>query len=140
MALAAATVADVDLLTPLEVASSSTLAVTVLRTHLRIQVQNWAGATDDILFGLIPGRAADLGTGVAGQISPASTEYPWMLWDVLHPNGSGAAVDVCTDYVYDVKAKRKMPELTQRLVLSFLNQSAAAKTMEINASVLLALP
>ena len=139
-ALAAATVSDVDLLTPVEVASASTLAVTVMRVHLQIQVQNWAAVTDDILFGLIVGRSADIGTNVAGQISPASTEYPWMLWGELQPAASGAAVDTCAVYTFDVKARRKMPELTQRLALCFLNQSAAAKTFEITSSVLLALP
>jgi len=101
---------------------------------------NWSTTADDLMFGLIVGRAADLGTNVAGQISPFSTEYPWMLWDVLYPGSSGAAISEMSTYRYDVKAKRKMPELTQRLVLSFLNQSAAAKTFEINASVLVALP
>ena len=129
-----------DLLTPLEVASSSTLGITVLRVHLLMQVVNWAQTGDGIMFGLIVGRAADLGTNVAGQVSPFSTEFPWMVWDVMNPDAAGAAVNTVMRYRYDIKAKRKMPELTQRLVLSFLNQSAAAKTININASVLLALP
>jgi hypothetical protein len=43
-------------------------------------------------------------------------------------------------YHYDIKSMRKMPELNQHLVLSVINNSAAAKTYNIIVSVLVALP
>jgi hypothetical protein len=63
-----------------------------------------------------------------------------MYWGALEPQSCGAAISAARSEWFDVKAKRKMPELTQRLVISFFNNSAAAKTVDVISSTLVALP
>ncbi len=139
-ALNAGGVADLDLGAPLEVAGSSLLGVTIMRTRLHYHVRDFAAVADQIETGMIIGRSSDIGVNVAGQVSAATPENDWMLLTVLDPVTSAAAVDAGARFDFDLRAKRKMQELNQKLVLSLFNNSAGAHTIDVFARVLVALP
>jgi hypothetical protein len=131
---------NVDLGASLEVAGSSLLGVTVIRTHIRINVRDWASTADQFTYGLIIGRTADIGVGNSNGINGAASELDWMLYDQMFPTSSAAVVDVTSQRMIDLRAKRKMDELGQRYLLSFSNNSAAVHSLSYIARVLFALP
>jgi hypothetical protein len=100
-----------------------------------------AVANVGVNYGLIIGRAADIGIGVAGQVVPAVNELDWMLLDLAIGTFSGATADATFPWSVDLRAKRKMQELGQRYFLSVTNPSGvAALTYELFARTLIALP
>jgi hypothetical protein len=114
--------------------------VTVMRTHIRLNVRDWANVVDQFTFGLIIGRTADIGVANVNGVNGAASELDWMLYDQMFPTASGAAVDVVSDHVIDNRSKRKMDELGQRYLLSLTNNSAAVHSLNFIARVLFALP
>jgi hypothetical protein len=114
--------------------------VTVVRTLLQIHVQNWAAVGDAIIAGLLVCRAADIGTAVAGQASANVHDLDWAMSDAIFPQASGAAVSVAQSYYFDIRSKRKVQEMGQRYALCLANNAAAAKTIDVFARTLLALP
>jgi hypothetical protein len=128
---------NVDLTASLEAAGTSHLGVTVMRTIIRVSVQNWAAVVDDILFGCVVGRAADVGT------TPALASMPGLDWwfrTELQPTTQGATVNVAEFYDYDLRSKRKCGEQDQRALACFTNQAATSKNIQMFARVLWALP
>ncbi len=129
---------NIDLLaTSLENAGQSHLGITIMRTIVTLQVQNWAGVTDAIFMGLVIGRPADVGT------TPLLGSMPGLDWywrEQLLPVANGAAVNVSQRYDYDVRSKRKMAEVDQRDLLCFDNISAASKNIQFFVRTLVALP
>ena len=121
----------------LENAGQSHLGITVMRTLVTLQVQNWAGVTDAIYWGLVIGRPADVGT------SPLLGSMPGLDWyyrEQLLPISNGASVNVAQRYDFDVRSKRKMSEVDQRDLLCFDNISAASKNVQFFVRTLVALP
>jgi hypothetical protein len=137
--IAAGARTTVDLLASLEVAGASTLGVTVMRTHSRIYVSNWATVNDEVVYGFIIARDTDIGAAL-GPNANADTELDWMLWSALFPTSSAAAVDVTSMTDIDLRAKRKMEEMGQRYALCVTNISAASKTFSLIQRTLVALP
>jgi len=138
--VASATTNNVDLGAALEVAGSSLLGVTIIRTHLMIQVQNFAAIAAEMRVGLIVGRAADIGVANVNGINGAATELDWMLYTSMYPSSSAAVVDASGVFSFDNRAKRKMDELGMRYLLSLTNSAAASLTTQITCRVLFALP
>jgi len=131
-------ISNVNLLSALSVAGSSLLGITIIRTHLRLQMPQ--SNAEFRRIGLIVGRATDVGINVAGQQDPSNPELDWMLLDRVGPSWSGATVDSQASMVYDLRAKRKMQELNQAYILALAPASAAANTIQIWARTLIALP
>jgi len=138
LAIPAAGLSNLDLLAALEVAGSSTLGVTVMRTHITVQVP-FVSATDNLTLGLIVGRAADLGAGL-GPNPASAPEDDWMWLERVPATASGAAVDVLRVIKIDSRAKRKMDELQMRYIVAFLNGNAAVANVRFYARTLVALP
>jgi hypothetical protein len=111
-----------------------------MRTHVLLHVQNWALVADAMVWGLLVCRAADIGLNVVGQASANVHDLDWAISTALFPQSSGAAVSVAQTYPYDVKSRRKVQEMGQRYALCVSNNSAAAKTYDIFARTLIALP
>jgi hypothetical protein len=128
-----------DLLFALHVAGASTLGATVMRTHVSLFVDDWTTDTDRVDFGLIIGRRSD---PVAGLPLATEDELDWMLLRRLKPQFSGAVPDIGYTTDVDLRAKRKVQELDQTLLLVVGGASgiAAAMTFEIFSRTLLALP
>src|SRR6267154_4423027 len=68
---------NLDLLAALEVAGSSRLGCTIMRTIVRLEVGGAAVATDGTIWGLVVGRTLDIGAGV-GPNPNADLELDWM--------------------------------------------------------------
>jgi hypothetical protein len=138
--VASATTNNIDLGAALEVAGSSLLGVTIMRTHVRLQVQNFAAIAADLQVGLIVGRAADIGVANVDGINAAAQELDWAYLDMITPNSSAAVVDASQNFMIDNRSKRKMDELGQRYLLSITNNAAASLTVQVFARTLFALP
>jgi hypothetical protein len=129
-----------DLGASLEVAGSSLLGVTVMRSHLRVYVRDWAAVADQFTIGLIVGRATDVGVANVNGINGAASELDWLLYDQMYPTSSAAAVDVSSQRMIDIRAKRKMDELNMRYLFSVTNNSAGTHSFNFVARILFALP
>src|SRR5258707_2950004 len=134
-------ISNSNLLATLQVAGSSTLASTVMRTHLRIMVTGVTANQDTLQrVGLIVGRLSDVGINVAGQQDPSNPELDWLILDRRPWEASGAATDRAQDWGYDVKSRRRVGELYQTYLLCLSNAYADAQNYSIFAIVLLYLP
>ena len=112
-------------------------AFTVIRTIIRIQVQNWAAVADLLAFGLLVGRAVDIGS------TPVLASMPGLDWSwkgSVEPTFSGATVNAGTSYDVDSKSRRKVRELDERYLLCYNNGSAASKNVLTRARTLIMLP
>jgi hypothetical protein len=129
----------IDFLGDLNVAGSSFVGLTVTRTFMRIDVQNWAAVGDNITGGLLLGRANDIGTSTAG-LTAAITDLSWAWHERLMPSSMGAAVNVAQVYDFDIRAQRRLKDSSERYVICFINNSAASKTFHVSARTLCRLP
>ena len=116
------------------------LGVTVMRTHVNLQVQNFAAIASSVLYGLIVGRAVDVGAAVVNGVTPTVNELDWMLLDMISPTSSAAVVDASRVQMVDNRSKRKMDELNMRYLLSLQNTTGAGITIQVYARTLFALP
>src|SRR6266446_722232 len=98
----------------------------------------YATAADVWSWGLSVVRLTDIGTQ-----SPQPALNPlisWMMNVQEQPTATGAAVDVLKECIYDVKSRRKIHEPGSTLGLCLTNGTAAARTVQVQARVLMALP
>jgi len=138
--VAAAQAGCVDLLTALEVAGTSKLGVTVVRTILTVLVP-WALAADSITWGLIVANIAD--------VSPNSLVNPftrpgddWARLNREEPDTTGVAFSPGEQFVLkcDSRSKRRVDELGQTWTFCWQNGAAGNKTLGVYARTLVALP
>ena len=143
--LAAGARTNIDLLAGLELAGASTLGCTVMRTHIRMQIQ-WAAAqalSDSIRIGVIVDRDTDVGAG-SGPNPSTEPELDWAYLTRMYygPNdGQAVTVQVLREWELDLKAKRKVGEQGQRWSLVLMS-AAGATSFNVNtfARTLIALP
>jgi hypothetical protein len=138
--LAAGAFSNLDMLSQMQTAGVSAVGVTVLRTVVQIQVTNWAGATDDIIWGTLVGRSTDVGTAAPASALASNGLFDWNFRGFLQPDTMGATIDATKIYNYDYRSMRKVPEVNSRYLICLLNQSAASKTLELFTRTLVALP
>ena len=131
---------NINLLTDLDVAGSSILGVTVARTIVRIQVENWATAADFLRVGLLAGRVTDVGVAAPATDLAANAGLSWAWHTQLFPSSNGAAVNVVQVYDWTSMAKRRIRNVTETYLLCLDNPSAASKTLDIFVRTLVALP
>jgi len=136
--MAATSAKSFNLLGNFEIAGASTLGMTIIRTHARLQIENFAAVTDFLEYGFIVGRDTDVAANLPNVDS--DSELDWMLRDVMFPTSSAATVDAIREFVIDNRAKRKMDEMGQNYVLNVYNPTAAGKTIQVYARTLMALP
>jgi hypothetical protein len=110
---------------------------TIMRTRVRVHVQNWAAVADEILLGCVVGRSSDLGTTVA---LAGAGELDWWFRADMFPTTEGATINVSQVYDWDVKSRRKCGEFAQVPLLCFQNVSAATKNLDYFVRTLIALP
>jgi hypothetical protein len=141
---AAGNVTNVDLLSPLKVAGSPVLGVTVMRTHLQLSMFSAVAAGDAYNFGLIVDQVDSLVTNVANAatlLDPVRVpEADWMWWEqaVAAPTYSDHGSNIIRR---DVKSKRKVEELQQTYMLSVrIGTTGATPTLQVVARTLIALP
>jgi hypothetical protein len=127
----------VDLLAPLDVAGASVLGLTVVRTHVLLQVQNFAQVADELQFGLIVDDSENVGAAVNLASNGARS---WAWYAMVTPTSNGATVNVCDNRFYDVKAMRKIPGPDATFLAAFFNNSAASKTYRLVTRTLVKLP
>src|SRR6267154_2638717 len=123
---------NTDLLAPMEIAGSSIVGITVVRTIVRI---TWTAASlgDGFRFGLI----------VARQVTSADPDLDWSYLDRVYADtaGAGAGVNTTFEYNVDTKAKRRCAKLGQTYILSLVNANAvSAAQQRIFARTLVLLP
>jgi len=136
--LAVAATANVDMLSL--AVGTPTVGMTVIRTHLIITPLATPALGDRIIYGLIIGRVQDIADpATAGLTTPVSTELDWMLWSAAQaaPTFSPGGAN---QIVIDNKSKRRLSELSDRYMLSILNNQAAAQVYRIDARTLVMLP
>ena len=131
---------NVDLLAGLEVAGSSILGCTIMRTHCELSLTTAITLGDRLRVGFVVGRAAEVGAGVVGALTAATPELDWLLWRHETAAPTFGTESNNNQLVYDIKAKRKMQELSQAYILALGNSVGASKTMTIQARTLIALP
>ena len=132
---------SIKLLDPLEVAGSSTLGVTVVRSHIRLALTSPTTDTrPSLVWGLLvfdeivpnrPNPSSDLNTD-------------WMHWAFLDPSTSMtsflATSTVFWGETYDIKSQRRIHQLNDALFFTLQNQGSATLSVFVAASILLKLP
>jgi len=132
---------NINLLADLDVAGSSILGVTVVRTLVRIQVQNWATVlTDSISVGLMAGRLSDVGAAAPATALAFNPGLSWAWHDLLLPRSDGATIRAIDIYEIDSRAMRRIRNVNETFLLCLANASTGSKTMEIFVRTLVALP
>jgi len=97
----------VDLLAEYKLAGGSTQGITIMRTHIALNVTSAsAGVGDGAFVGLVVGTDVDTTT----QITPTEPFLDWMLYTSYYSAGGGGVINSAT---VDLRAKRKMQELNQ---------------------------
>jgi hypothetical protein len=126
-----------DLISDLEVAGSSKLGVTIMRTHLYLQTTGLAVSTS-WQVGLSITRSQDIGGGAPSPVS--APDIDWMLNSIVYSTFSGATVDANVVTRYDVRSKRKCEEMGDTYAISLVNGGAPTAVASVFARTLLALP
>ena len=132
-----------DLLANLEVAGSSILGATVIRTHMRIAV-NWgtADVATGVTYGLIVNDAPTVTN--LDPSSPAQYGYDWMLWDTMVPGTADqlaiSGTVVLAGRHIDLRAKRKIEELAEKYWFVLINTGTASIPVTVSTRTLIALP
>jgi len=129
-----------DLLADFQASGASTLGVTVMRTHLRVQLP-YVNVSDQWSIGLIVARAQDIGIGTANGPDPGvNPDLNWAYNDRIWAISNGSAIDVAREITIDIRAKRKVQELNERFVFAIRNATAASAQCRVFARTLVALP
>ena len=128
------------MLSNLELAGSSTVGVTIERIHLQVAIQwltNTIANKPYVALGLILGRDADITNNTPSFA--AEPELDWLLATILYPRTSPTlnAQDV---YTFDLRAKRRLREMGDRLVFNAYNPNANQISVQASARVLVRLP
>jgi hypothetical protein len=120
---------------------SDLLGCTIMRIRGTLAAQNQAGTAGlHLVWGI---RVGDQGLLAAGVDPHSRPNDDWMIWDRLLANQAIAAESSRVDNMkFDIRAKRKMEELSQDLYIGWTNRnnSAVGITVSYALSVLLALP
>jgi hypothetical protein len=118
---------NTDLLANFRVDGGTTDGCTVGRIHVRLHTTTAIAAGDAFYWGIFRGQNSDVGTSVVGSPSASADPYEdWMYWTEFtagpgagagagpgyFPGGTGASYEV------DIRAKRKIPQLQQTLIMS----------------------
>ena len=140
-ALAVNAVTSVDLLNQFELAGASHLGVTIMRTHVRLQLTNMAAPADAVPIGFVVARLSDVGTA---RVDPnAESDLDWLYIDRLMADSMGAGGTITANpvYTFDLRAKRKMQEMSQAYVFAVKNLTgSAAFSPRLYVRTLVALP
>ena len=115
--------------------------MTVVRTHLQITPNAAAAIGDHVTWGVIVARVADVADPVtAGLVTAAQTDLDWMYWTTATANPTLARENSNTMWI-DLKSKRRIREVNDRLIVSILNnQSGASQTYRVTARTLVLMP
>jgi hypothetical protein len=126
-----------DLLAGLEVAGASVLGITVMRIHAQFSTA-FAAVGDRITAGIVVGSSADTGNQLDPAVLP---DLDWMLNRAVFPNSSGATVNAVEPWEIDLRSKRKMQELNQRLFFAWKPATSGGTTsLSAQFRTLIALP
>jgi hypothetical protein len=133
---------NIDLLAGLEVAGSGVIGITILRTLLWVRVQNWSGVSNYVRMGLIVDDKGYVGTT---QNLAASGYLDWYFHTPLGPESSGATFNTATIWprngvAMDIRSRRRISDMGRTSILAFSNSDAAARTIDVYARQLVALP
>jgi len=132
---------NVDLLGEIEVAGTTGVGITVMRTHVRMTFSGDA-ATGGLSYGLLVGRKLDVGPGV-GPDPLADLGLKWAWLDRFFPTTTGGQVITASEnIVIDDRAKRIVEEVDERWLLCLHNTNTAVATTQVRvfARTLVALP
>jgi hypothetical protein len=141
-AIAAGAVQNFDMAPDLEVAGTSHVGCTVVRIHLSIQFPFAAAdaGSDSWIIGIIVGRAADLVAGTTPD-PVTSQDLRWMLNDQCQATRTNAgSTDLLKVYRIDLKSRRRMNGINDRLILVIKNNNTAVQTPFVFARSLVMLP
>jgi hypothetical protein len=140
----AAAYENFDLLANFKTDGGVTQGVTVARIHCRMTRTSALTSGDVYDWGIFRGQNADVGLSVVGAPNASADPYEdWMFWESIgtghelaeQPGGGNTRV-------YDIRAKRKLLQLQEVLVLSHgtANVTTFPLTVFFSGSVLLMLP
>ena len=112
---------------------------TVMRTHLKIKFTTQSIA-DVFRVGLIVGRPSDIPGGAASPVDVRTGGLQWALNDAVFVTSSGATFDSSVVRSWDIRAMRKVPELSSRYLLCITNPAGTNRDWVVFARVLVAMP
>ena len=143
LTVAAGAHSNLDLWSTLEVAGSSALGLTVLRTLVLVHVRNFAAVADRLTMGLIIEDKSFVGT-VTDLAANATRDWYW--YTGIFPDASGAAITVAKTVPangtpIDIRAKRKTADLNRTSILAITNQGGVdSHNVDVLVRQLVALP
>ena len=110
---------------------------TVMRTHIT-GAFGPSEAGDSFDVGLLVATLAASGTT---ELKPDVEPYePWLLNTSLFPTFSGAAFNASVPFSFDVKSKRKLPNIQDTLWWVWVGHSTGNTSLAATVRILLALP
>jgi hypothetical protein len=147
----AATWDTIDLLAAFKAAGGVQQGVTVARIHLRIACITAVNPNDEFGIGIMRGQNTDVGASVVGAPNPVADPYEdWLFWSVFFASTPAAGAGAGPQYfaggannvTFDIRAKRKLPELQESLNLVTVQPQAVTYPVQFgySSSVLLMLP
>jgi len=139
-AVAAGALSTVGLVSDLVTAGVGIIGGTVVRVHSRLSV---ASTTSDTSPGCVYGWIV-WDTTITKPDPTTDVEIPWMHWAFLAPGTANGPLVVSTSILYgetvDSRAKRKLPQLNDRLFFELHNSGSASLTYSLACRALIALP
>ena len=132
-----------DLLANLEVAGSSVLGATIMRTHFRFVAQGVLTDGPSLFHGFIVNTAPTVTN--LDPSSSAAFGYDWMLLDTLSAGTalnsySPTSTTLTFGTTIDLRSKRKIEELAEKYWYVLTNVTASAITVSGFTRTLVALP
>ena len=140
-AIAAGTRNATDLLSTIKAAGASVIGATIMRTHVKLAFSEASADTNvGPYLGLIVNSAP-----TATNPDPFSDVYDdWMLNTSLGPatadNVYFIGANELWGYTFDLRAKRKIEEMSEKYQLILSNQASGSVTFSMFTKTLLALP
>jgi len=140
--LAAAAKQNIDLLADLEVAGSSVVGITILRTLLLIRTENWDTAGNVLLAGTIVDDKGYVGTTLD---LASNRNLDWYWYARVFPTWTGAIAATSQPFPnsglpLDIRSRRVIKDMGRTAILALTNGSGTSKTVDVFTRTLIGLP
>jgi hypothetical protein len=121
------------------VAGSTYVGSTVAHTYVRMHVRNWANVGDLLKWGILLGRAADVGTAAPATALAATDQLSWAYRSFELPSVMNNVIVAADTRDFETKAKRRVRNANDAYILCLQNAGADSLTLDLYVRTVVAL-